>query len=94
MKVKEVIQQVEKVSGRAPEKYMMSLINDALEEIGITKQHKRDEVKIDLVKDQRWYPLDDSIIDIVRVEILDTDDRYAMIPRLTDYHKLLREDEY
>ena len=94
MKVKEVIQQVEKVSGRAPERYVMSLVNDALEEIGITKQHKRDEVKIDLVKDQRWYPLDDSIIDIVRVEILDTDDRYAMIPRLTDYHKLLREDEY
>ena len=94
MKVKEVIQQVEKVSGRAPEKYMMSLINDALEEIGITKQHKRDEIKIDLVKDQRWYPLDDSIIDIVRVEILDTDDRYTMIPKLTDHHKLLREDEY
>tara|TARA_R100000458_G_C8166721_1_gene168707 strand:- start:46 stop:330 length:285 start_codon:yes stop_codon:yes gene_type:complete len=94
MKVKDVIQQVEKVSGRAPERYVMSLVNDALEEIGITKQHKRDEIKIDLVKDQRWYPLDDSIIDIVRVEILDTDDRYAMIPRLTDYHKLLREDEY
>ena len=94
MKVKDVIQQVEKVSGRAPERYVMSLVNDALEEIGITKQHKRDEIKIDLVKDQRWYPLDDSIIDIVRVEILDTDDRYAMVPRLTDYHKLLREDEY
>jgi len=94
MKVKDVIQQVEKVSGRTPERYVMSLINDALEEIGITKQHKRDEIKIDLVKDQRWYPLDDSIIDIVRVEILDTDDRYAMVPKLTDPHKLLREDEY
>ena len=94
MKVKDVIQQVEKTLGRSPEKYMLALINDGLEEIGITKQHKRDEVKIDLIQDQRWYPLDDSIIDIVRVEIKDTDDRYSMIPKLTDPHKLLREDEY
>ena len=94
MKIKDVIQQVEKQLGRSPERYLLRLINDGLEEIGITKQHKRDEIKIDLVEDQRWYPLDDEIIDIVRVEILDTDDRYSMIPKLTDSHKLLREDEY
>tara|TARA_Y100000004_G_scaffold156126_1_gene181039 strand:- start:1714 stop:1998 length:285 start_codon:yes stop_codon:yes gene_type:complete len=94
MKVKDVIQQIEKGMGRKPERYLLTLINDGLEEIGITKQHKRDEIKIDLVKDQRWYPLDDEIIDIVRVEILDTDSRYSMIPKLTDSHKLLREDEY
>ena len=41
MKVKDVIQQVEKTLGRSPEKYMLALINDGLEEIGITKQHKR-----------------------------------------------------
>ena len=94
MKVKDMLGQIEKLFGRVPEKYMLALINDGLEEIGITKQHKRDEVKIDLIQDQRWYPLDDSIIDIVRVEIKDTDDRYSMIPKLTDPHKLLREDEY
>ena len=94
MKIKDVIQQVEKQLGRSPERYLLRLINDGLEEIGITKQHKRDEIKIDLVEDQRQYPLDDEIIDIVRVEILDTDDRYSMIPKLTDSHKLLREDEY
>ena len=94
MKIKDVIQQVEKQLGRSPERYLLRLINDGLEEIGITKQHKRDEIKIDLIEDQRWYPLDDEIIDIVRVEILDTDDRYSMIPKLTDSHKLLREDEY
>ena len=94
MKVKDAINQVEKVVGRAPETYLLALINDGLEEIGITKQHKRDEIKIDLIQDQRWYPLDDEIIDIVRVEILDTDSRYSMIPKLTDSHKLLREDEY
>ena len=51
-------------------------------------------VLLNNTSDQRWYPLDDSIIDIVRVEIKDTDDRYSMIPKLTDPHKLLREDEY
>ena len=94
MKVKDVIGQIEKTLGRSPEKYLLALINDGLEEIGITKQHKRDEIKIDLIEDQRWYPLDDEIIDIVRVEILDTDSRYSAIPKLTDPHKLLREDEY
>jgi hypothetical protein len=94
MKVKDVVQQVEKQLGRSPERYLLRLINDGLEEIGINKQHKRDEIKIDLVQDQRWYPLDDEVIDIVRVEILDTDNRYSMIPKLTDPHKLLREDEF
>ena len=94
MKVKDVISQIEKVVGRAPERYILALINDGLEEIGITKQHKRDEVKIDLIEDQRWYPIDDEVIDIVRVEIKDTNDRYVMIPKLADAHKLLKEDEY
>ena len=94
MKIKDVIGQIEKVVGRAPEKYILALVNDGLEEIGVIKQHKRDEVKIDLVEDQRWYPLEDEIIDIVRVEIKDINDRYVMIPKLTDPHKLLKEDEF
>ena len=32
------------------------------------------------------------MIDITKVEILDTNSRYVMIPKLTDPHKLLRED--
>ena len=94
MKVKDVIQQVEKVSGRSPERYVMSLINDALEEIGINKQHRRKQIKIDLTEDKRWYELEDEMIDIYRVEILDSNDKYVMIPRLTDSHNLLKEDEY
>ena len=86
--------QIEKLFGRVPEKYMLALINDGLEEIGITKQHKRDDMKTDLIENQRWYPLDDEVIDIIRVEIKDTNDRYVMIPKLTDPHKLLKEDEY
>ena len=36
--------------------------------------------------------MSDNVIDITRVEILDTNDRYIMIPKLSDPHKLLRED--
>jgi len=94
MKVKNVIEQVEHVVGRQPENYTIELINDALEEIGITKQHRKKQIKIDLVEDQRWYELEDDMIDIFRVEILDSNSRYTMIPKLTDSHNLLKEDEY
>ena len=36
--------------------------------------------------------MDDDVIDIKRVEVLDTNDRYVMIPKLADSHRLLRED--
>ena len=46
MKVKDLIQQVEYLMGRQPERYMMQLINDALIDIGSTKQHLLEEKKI------------------------------------------------
>jgi len=72
----------------------MRLLNDGLLDIAAERQHKVDDVKTDLVEDQRWYELDDKIIDIIRVEIKDTNSRYVMIPKLADAHKLLKEDEY
>tara|TARA_R100000781_G_scaffold84935_1_gene52318 strand:+ start:601 stop:885 length:285 start_codon:yes stop_codon:yes gene_type:complete len=93
MKVKKVIEQIEHIFGRQPEGYMIQLINDALIDIGSTKQHLLEEKKIDLIEDQRWYDIDDEMIDIVRVEIKDTNDRYVMIPRLADAHKLLKGDD-
>ena len=92
MKVKKVIEQIEHVFGRQSEGYMIQLINDALIDIGSTKQHLVEEREIDLIEDQRWYKLDDTVIDIKRVEILDTNDRYVMIPKLADPHKILRGD--
>ena len=38
--------------------------------------------------------IDDNMIDITRVEIKDTNDRYVVVPKLADAHKLLKEDEY
>ena len=93
MKVKRVIEQIEHIFGRQTEGYMMQLINDALLDIGSTKQHLIEEKKENLVEDKRWYNIDDNMIDIIRVEIKDTNDRYVMIPKLADSHKLLKGDD-
>ena len=94
MKVKKVIEQVEHLFGRQSEGYMIQLINDALLDIGSTKQHLLEDVKMDLVEDKRWYELEDDMIDVVRVEIKDTNGRYTMIPKLVNSHKLLKGDDY
>ena len=90
--VKNVIDQVEHIFGRQPESYMLRLVNDALLDISDKKQHYTVSASQDLVPKQRWYSLTDDMIDITKVEILDTNDRYVMIPKLTDPHKLLRDD--
>ena len=92
MNAKNLIQQVEYLMGRQPEQYMMQLINDALMDMSAKIQHYTTQKKQSLNEKQRWYPLDDSVIDVYRVEILDTNDRYVMIPRLADSHKLLKDD--
>ena len=94
MKVKKVIEQIEHIFGRQPEGYIMRIINDGLLDIAAERQHKVDDEKTDLVEDKRWYEIEDKMIDIIRVEIKDTNDRYVMIPKLADAHKLLKEDEY
>ena len=92
MTVKNVIEQIEKIFGRQSEKLMLQLINDALTEISGEVKHYTRISKTDLVTYQRWYDMDSKMIDILKVEIKDTNDRYVMIPRLADSHKLLRGD--
>ena len=94
MKVKKVIEQIEHIFGRQSEGYMIQLINDALLDISSTKQHLVEDIKMDLVEDKRWYELEDNMIDIIRVEVKDTNGRYVMIPKLADSHKLLKGDDY
>ena len=89
---KNIIEQTELMFGRQSEAYMLRLINDALLDISEKKQHYVVSAKQDLVGYDRWYSLTDDMIDIIRVEILDTNSRYVMIPKLTDPHKLLRAD--
>ena len=92
MTAKNIIEQIEKLFGRQSEQYMFQLINDALDDIATTKKNYTVSSTCNLEQYKRWYELADKVIDIKRVEILDTNDRYVMIPKLADSHKLLRED--
>ena len=92
MKVRDVKEQIEQLFGRQPEKLMLQLINDGLIDISGEVKHYTRISKTDLVTYQRWYDLDSKMIDITKVDIKDTNDRYIMIPKLTDPHKLLRDD--
>jgi len=92
MKIKELIQQVEHLMGRQPEGYMVRLINDGLLDISAIKKEYTVSAVTNLEQNKRWYALDEQVIDITKIEILDTNSRYVMIPKLADSHKLLRED--
>ena len=90
--VADIITAVDESVGAKSDSYMLRLVNDALLDISEKKQHYTKEVTTDLKKKQRWYTLSDDMIDILRVEVLDSNDRYVMIPKLTDPHRLLRGD--
>ena len=92
MTVKNIMEQAEKMFGRLPEQYMYQLINDALDDIASNKRNYTVSAIADLEQYKRCYKLEDDVIDIVKVEILDTNSRYVKIPKLVDPHKLLRED--
>ena len=92
MKVKRIIEQIEHLFGRQSEGYMIQLINDALNDIASSKRNYTVSAITNLEQYKRWYELSDNVIDITKVEILDSNDRYIMIPKLSDPHKLLRED--
>ena len=87
-----MILQLEKLFGRNPEKYLLQLINDGLMDISNKKQAYTVSATTDLEKKKRWYDLPATVLSIERVEVLDTNSRYVMIPKLSDPHKLLRAD--
>ena len=92
MTVKTVIAQLERIFGRNPEKYLLQLINDGLMDMANKKQAYTVSATTDLEKNKRWYDLPNQVLSIERVEVLDTNDRYVLIPKLSDPHKLLRAD--
>ena len=92
MKPKELIQKIEHLMGRQPEGYMVRLMNDGLLDMSAKKQEYTVSAVTNLEQYKRWYTLDDQVIDITKVEVLDTNSRYVMIPKLADSHRLLRED--
>ena len=92
MTVRDIIGQLEPLFGRKPEKYMLRLINDALKEASAKKKGYTVSATTDLETYKRWYELSDQMISIREVEIKDTNNRYVMIPKLSDPQRLLRED--
>ena len=90
--VKDIRDEIEHLFGRQSENYLLRLINDGMLELSSKKQHYTVSANTDLEQYKRWYKLDDSVIDIVKVEILDTNSRFVRIPKLSDPHKLLRGD--
>ena len=92
MTVKTVFSQLEKIFGRNSEAYLIQLINDGLIDIANKKQGYTVSALTDLEKNKRWYDLPATVLSIERIEVLDTNDRYILIPKLTDPHKLLRAD--
>ena len=92
MTAKNIIEQIEKLFGRQQEQYMFQLINDALDDIASHKRNNTVSKTTNLIGYDRWYTLHDDVIDIQKVEIKDTNDRYVMIPKLADSNRLLRED--
>ena len=92
MKVRDVKEQIEQLFGRQSEKYIIRLLNDALINMSGEVKHYTRVSKTDLVSYQRWYDLDNKMIDITKVEIKDTNDRYVKIPKLADPQNILKGD--
>ena len=92
MTVRNVFSQLEKMFGRNSEAYLIQIINDGLLDIANKKQNYLISSTTDLEKNKRWYDLPSRVLSVERVEVLDANDRYIMIPKLSDPHKLLRAD--
>ena len=92
MTVKNIISQIEKALGRQPENYIMQVLNDGLIDIANNKGSYIVSSTTDLEYRKRWYELSSRVLSIEKVEILDTNDRYIMIPKLSDPHRILRGD--
>jgi hypothetical protein len=96
--VKQIISRVRQVFPEAPETYIMSLINDAINEMGEYSQ-KSISAKIDILKDQTAYSIGDSATDsssellgvnkVYRVDMLDNEGDYIKIPRVLDGEPLM-----
>lgn len=96
--VKQIVSRVRQVFPDAPEAYIMSLINDALNELGQYSQ-KSMSAKIDIVANQMFYDLSDSSTDssnnamginkVHRVDVMDDAGDYIMVPRSLDGEPLM-----
>ena len=100
LNVKNILSMVRQVFPNVPESYLISLVNDALVEIGVYST-KQIQAKISTVADQMFYKIGDDAEDssgnkleankIFRVDLMDSDGDYIQIPRLVDRNILLMD---
>ena len=98
--VKEIISRVRQVFPDAPEKYIMSLINDALVELGMYNS-KVSTAKLSTTANQMYYSLKDAAKDssnnilevnkVFKVYFMDDNGDYMQIPRLVDTNVILTD---
>ena len=96
--VKQIISRVRQVFPNAPETYIISLINDALNDLGQYSQ-KAMSAKVNITANQMFYDISDSATDsssnamginkIYRVDVMDNDGDYIQIPRVVDGEPLM-----
>ena len=92
MNLKNFLNMIEIQMGRQSEVLIRQLMNDGLDEIAATKQNYQVAATETLTSKQRYYELTDEMIDVLRVEVLDTNNRYVKIPKLVDAHNLRKDD--
>ena len=92
MTVKELISQVEHLYGRQPHMLVKRYINDGLLDMSGEIQHYKAVATESLKTDKRWYQANDVMIAINRVEVLNSDGKYELVPRLSDSDALLEGD--
>ena len=100
LNVKNILSMVRQVFPNVPESYLISLVNDALVEIGVYST-KQVQAKISTVADQMFYKIGDDAEDssgnkleankIFRVDLMDDEGDYIQIPRLLDRNILLMD---
>ena len=92
MTVKEMISEIEHLYGRQPQMYIKRLINDALLDMSGKIQHYSAIATQTLKQNKRWYPLSDTMIEIKRVEVKNSDGNYELVPMLDNYNELKEGD--
>ena len=92
MTVKDLTSEIEHLYGRQPHMYIKRLINDALLDMSGKIQHYSGTATQTLKQNQRWYPLSDTMIEVKRVEVKNSDGNYELVPFL-DNHDELKEGD-
>jgi len=94
--LREILSRVRQAVPDASENYVLNLVNQGLSDMG-RYATKMEYGKTDLIHNQLWYGLDDdrdiTVNKVFRVSILNSDDEYIQVPRLTNQEIKITDTE-